>query len=101
MASLSAPLHVSLERFHDQVQPDGPNNRRESKGGQQRADQNTFLRIVSGIADGFLYNVDTRQEEYDRQTDHEILPRSHVCRFPMGMRILMSDVLAGRYASVL
>ena len=100
MASLSAPLHVSLERFHDQVQPDGPNNRRESKGGQQRADQNTFLRIVSGIADGFLYNVDTRQEEYDRQTDHEILPRSHVRRFPMGVRILMLDVLAGRYASV-
>jgi len=100
MASLSASLHVSLERFHDQVQLDGPEHGRESKGGQQRADQNAFLRIVSGIADGFLYNVDPRQEEYDRQTDHEILPRSHVRRFPMGVRILMSDVLAGSYASV-
>jgi len=64
------------------------------------ADQNAFLRIVSGMADGFLYHVDPRQEEYDRQTDHEILPRSHVRRFPMGVRILMLDVLAGRYASV-
>ena len=70
MALLSASLHVSVERFHDQVQLDGN-------------------------------NVDPRQEEYDRQTDHEILPRSHVRRFPMGVRILMSDVLAGRYASVL
>jgi len=30
---------VSLERFHDQVQLDGPEHRRESKGGQQRAGQ--------------------------------------------------------------
>lgn len=82
----SAPSHVPLQCFHPQVQLNGPGHRHESKAGQQRTDQNAFLRVVSRIAHRLLQNVCPRQQEYDRQAHDEILSCFQVARFLISAR---------------